>query len=185
MSTTYQPAPYKPPKPVLRCMPPSFLPSDGKEAKPRDVTGGQYRYILQSVSSNVTVGDNPTTHYHTLHPNLPWSVYWRLGKYRCTRFALYFATTKLVAVTTLNLPCFEWYRPNLALDELAKETNDLVSAVLGYPVIFDHYRYVDAFMDFVKIHPFNASCDTSKPSPKIMVLTLIWGGSPRLVRFIV
>ena len=29
-------------------------------------------------------------------------------------------------------------------------------------MIFDHYRYVDAFMDYVKIHPLNASCDTLK-----------------------
>ena len=66
----------------------------------------------------------------------------------------------------IEFTMLEWYRPNFSLDELAKETNDLVSAVLGYPVIFDHYRYVDAFMDFVKIHPFNASCDTLKAIAK-------------------
>jgi lysyl-tRNA synthetase class 2 len=54
----------------------------------------------------------------------------------------------------------EWYRPGFSLDELARELNDLVSVVMGYTVIFDHYRYVDAFLDFVKIHPFTASCDT-------------------------
>lgn len=56
----------------------------------------------------------------------------------------------------------EWYRPHFTLEQLTQELNDLVSELFGYPVVFDHYRYVDAFMDYVKIHPLNASCDTLK-----------------------
>ena len=62
----------------------------------------------------------------------------------------------------IEFSMLEWYRPHFSLDDLAKETNELISAVLGYPVIFDHYRYVDAFMDFVNVHPFDATCDTLK-----------------------
>ena len=51
----------------------------------------------------------------------------------------------------------EWYQPNYSLDDMAAELGELLEALYGYPIVLSHYRYVDAFMDFVGIHPLTAS----------------------------
>lgn len=127
---------------------------------------GNTDIFLQSVSSNVTVADHPTTYYLHTSPEFAMKrllAAWQVPMYQ---ICLVFRDNEIGSRHNIEFTMLEWYRPNFSLDELAKETNDLVSAVLGYPVIFDHYRYVDAFMDFVKIHPFDASCDTLKAIAK-------------------
>lgn len=123
---------------------------------------GNTDIFLQSVSTNVTVSDRPTTYY--LHTSPEFAMKRLLAAWQVPMYQLcpVFRDNELGSRHNIEFTMLEWYRPDFSLDELAKETNDLVSAVLGYPVIFDHYRYVDAFMDFVKIHPFDASCDTLK-----------------------
>lgn len=127
---------------------------------------GNTDIFLQSVSSNVTVSDHPTTYY--LHTSPEFAMKRLLAAWQVPMYQIcpVFRDNEIGSRHNIEFTMLEWYRPNFSLDELAKETNDLVSAVLGYPVIFDHYRYVDAFMDFVKIHPFNASCDTLKAIAK-------------------
>lgn len=127
---------------------------------------GNTDIFLQSVSSNVTVADHPTTYY--LHTSPEFAMKRLLAAWQVPMYQIcpVFRDNEIGSRHNIEFTMLEWYRPNFSLDELAKETNDLVSAVLGYPVIFDHYRYVDAFMDFVKIHPFNASCDTLKAIAK-------------------
>jgi len=127
---------------------------------------GNTDIFLQSVSSNITVGDHPTTYY--LHTSPEFAMKRLLAAWQVPMYQIcpVFRDNEIGSRHNIEFTMLEWYRPNFSLDELAKETNDLVSAVLGYPVIFDHYRYVDAFMDFVKIHPFNASCDTLKAIAK-------------------
>jgi len=127
---------------------------------------GNTDIFLQSVSSNVTVGGHPTTYY--LHTSPEFAMKRLLAAWQVPMYQIcpVFRDNEIGSRHNIEFTMLEWYRPNFSLDELAKETNDLVSAVLGYPVIFDHYRYVDAFMDFVKIHPFNASCDTLKAIAK-------------------
>jgi lysyl-tRNA synthetase class 2 len=51
----------------------------------------------------------------------------------------------------------EWYQPNYSLADMAVEVGDLLEILYGHPVVMNHYRYVDAFMDFVGIHPLTAS----------------------------
>lgn len=51
----------------------------------------------------------------------------------------------------------EWYQPNYSLADMAAEVGELLEVLYGYPVVMNHYRYVDAFMDFVGIHPLTAS----------------------------
>ncbi len=127
---------------------------------------GNTDIFLQSVSSNVTVADHPTTYY--LHTSPEFAMKRLLAAWQVPMYQIcpVFRDNEIGSRHNIEFTMLEWYRPNFSLDELAKETNDLVSAVLGYPVIFDHYRYVDAFMDFVKIHPFDASCDTLKAIAK-------------------
>ena len=127
---------------------------------------GNTDIFLQSVASNVTVADHPTTYY--LHTSPEFAMKRLLAAWQVPMYQIcpVFRDNEIGSRHNIEFTMLEWYRPNFSLDELAKETNDLVSAVLGYPVIFDHYRYVDAFMDFVKIHPFNASCDTLKAIAK-------------------
>ena len=127
---------------------------------------GNTDIFLQSVSSNVTVSDHPTTYY--LHTSPEFAMKRLLAAWQVPMYQIcpVFRDNEIGSRHNIEFTMLEWYRPNFSLDELAKETNDLVSAVLGYPVIFDHYRYVDAFMDFVKIHPFNASCDTLRAIAK-------------------
>ena len=127
---------------------------------------GNTDIFLQSVASNVTVADHPTTYY--LHTSPEFAMKRLLAAWQVPMYQIcpVFRDNEIGSRHNIEFTMLEWYRPNFSLDELAKETNDLVSAVLGYPVIFDHYRYVDAFMDFVKIHPFDASCDTLKAIAK-------------------
>ena len=121
---------------------------------------GNTDIFLQSVSTNVTVNDKPRTYY--LHTSPEFAMKRLLGAWQVPMYQIcpVFRDNEIGRRHNVEFTMLEWYRPGFSLDELARELNDLVSVVMGYTVIFDHYRYVDAFLDFVKIHPFTASCDT-------------------------
>ncbi len=51
----------------------------------------------------------------------------------------------------------EWYQPNYSLEDMGTELGELLEALYGYPIVLSHYRYVDAFMDFVGIHPLTVN----------------------------
>lgn len=123
---------------------------------------GNTDIFLQSVSANVTVQDRPTTYY--LHTSPEFAMKRLLASWQVPIYQIcpVFRDNEVGSRHNIEFSMLEWYRPHFSLDDLAKETNELISAVLGYPVIFDHYRYVDAFMDFVNVHPFDATCDTLK-----------------------
>ena len=121
---------------------------------------GNTDIFLQSVSTNVTVHDKPRTYY--LHTSPEFAMKRLLAAWQVPMYQIcpVFRDNEIGRRHNVEFTMLEWYRPGFSLDELARELNDLVSVVMGYTVIFDHYRYVDAFLDFVKIHPFTASCDT-------------------------
>lgn len=121
---------------------------------------GNTDIFLQSVSTNVTVNDKPRTYY--LHTSPEFAMKRLLAAWQVPMYQIcpVFRDNEIGRRHNVEFTMLEWYRPGFSLDELARELNDLVSVVMGYTVIFDHYRYVDAFLDFVKIHPFTASCDT-------------------------
>ena len=123
---------------------------------------GNTDIFLQSVSANITVQDRPTTYY--LHTSPEFAMKRLLASWQVPIYQIcpVFRDNEVGSRHNIEFSMLEWYRPHFSLDDLAKETNELISAVLGYPVIFDHYRYVDAFMDFVNVHPFDATCDTLK-----------------------
>lgn len=123
---------------------------------------GNTDIFLQSVSANLTVFDRPTTYY--LHTSPEFAMKRLLATWQVPIYQIcsVFRDNEIGTRHNIEFTMLEWYRPHFSLDALAKELNSLVSVVLGYPVVFDHYRYVDAFLDYVKIHPLNASCDTLK-----------------------
>lgn len=123
---------------------------------------GNTDVFLQSVSANVTVQDRPKTYY--LHTSPEFAMKRLLATWQVPMYQIcpVFRDNEVGSRHNIEFTMLEWYRPDWTLEQLTSELNDLLSTVFGYAVIFDHYRYVDAFMDFVKIHPLTASCDTLK-----------------------
>lgn len=123
---------------------------------------GNTDVFLQSVSANVTVQDRPQTYY--LHTSPEFAMKRLLATWQVPMYQIcpVFRDNEVGSRHNIEFTMLEWYRPDWTLEQLTSELNDLLSTVFGYAVIFDHYRYVDAFMDFVKIHPLTASCDTLK-----------------------
>lgn len=121
---------------------------------------GNTDIFLQSVSANVAILDKPKTYYMHTSPEFAMKrllASWQVPIYQICSV---FRDNEIGKRHNVEFTMLEWYRPHFSLEQLTQELNDLISELFGYPVIFDHYRYTDAFMDFVKIHPFNASCDT-------------------------
>lgn len=121
---------------------------------------GNTDIFLQSVSANVAILDKPKTYYMHTSPEFAMKrllASWQVPIYQICPV---FRDNEIGKRHNVEFTMLEWYRPHFSLEQLTQELNDLISELFGYPVIFDHYRYTDAFMDFVKIHPFNASCDT-------------------------
>lgn len=123
---------------------------------------GNTDVFLQSVSANVIVQDRPKTYY--LHTSPEFAMKRLLATWQVPMYQIcpVFRDNEVGSRHNIEFTMLEWYRPDWTLEQLTSELNDLLSTVFGYAVIFDHYRYVDAFMDFVKIHPLTASCDTLK-----------------------
>lgn len=123
---------------------------------------GNTDVFLQSVFANVTVQDRPQTYY--LHTSPEFAMKRLLATWQVPMYQIcpVFRDNEVGSRHNIEFTMLEWYRPDWTLEQLTSELNDLLSTVFGYAVIFDHYRYVDAFMDFVKIHPLTASCDTLK-----------------------
>ncbi len=121
---------------------------------------GNTDIFLQSVSAKVSLFDKPKIYY--LHTSPEFAMKRLLADWQVPMYQIcsVFRDNEIGKRHNIEFQMLEWYRPYWSLEKLLNELNDLLSAVYGYSVIFDHYRYADAFMDFVKIHPFTASCDT-------------------------
>ena len=64
----------------------------------------------------------------------------------------------------IEFTMLEWYRPNFNLMDLANELNALIGMILGKNLPFKTYRYAQAFLDYLNIHPFSANINTLKQS---------------------
>ncbi|MDO4450915.1 MAG: EF-P lysine aminoacylase EpmA [Moraxella sp.] len=60
----------------------------------------------------------------------------------------------------IEFTMLEWYRPDFSLTDLADELNALIGVVLGKNLPFKNYRYTQAFLDHINIHPFSADINT-------------------------
>ena len=60
----------------------------------------------------------------------------------------------------IEFTMLEWYRPNFSLENLADELNELIGVALNQNLPFKTYRYAQAFIEKLGIHPFKADiCD--------------------------
>ena len=115
--------------------------------------------FLQSVAAQVTYQDKPCTYY--LHTSPEFAMKRLLASWQVPMYQIcpVFRDNEIGARHNIEFTMLEWYQPDYGLDEMAAELGQLLEALYGHPAILSHYRYVDAFMDFVGIHPLTASLD--------------------------
>lgn len=115
--------------------------------------------FLQSVAAQVTYQDKPCTYY--LHTSPEFAMKRLLASWQVPMYQIcpVFRDNEIGARHNIEFTMLEWYQPNYDLDDLASELGDLLEMLYGHPIVLSHYRYVDAFMDFVGIHPLTASLE--------------------------
>lgn len=115
--------------------------------------------FLQSVSAQVTYQDKPRTYY--LHTSPEFAMKRVLADWQVAIYQIcpVFRDNEIGTRHNIEFTMLEWYQPHYSLAELATELAALLEVLYGHPVVMNHYRYVDAFMDFVGIHPLTASID--------------------------
>ena len=118
--------------------------------------------FLQSVAAQVTYLDKPRTYY--LHTSPEFAMKRLLASWQRSIYQIcpVFRDNEIGTRHNIEFTMLEWYQLNYSLAELADELAQLLEVLYGHPVIMNHYRYVDAFMDFVGIHPLRASVTALK-----------------------
>ena len=113
--------------------------------------------FLQSVAAQVTYQDKSFTYY--LHTSPEFAMKRLLASWQVPIYQIcpVFRDNEIGVRHNIEFMMLEWYQPNYSLDALAAELGELLEMLYGHPIIMSHYRYVDAFMDFVGIHPLTAS----------------------------
>ena len=116
--------------------------------------------FLQSVAAQVTYRDKPQTYY--LHTSPEFAMKRLLASWQVPIYQIcpVFRDNEIGVRHNIEFTMLEWYQPNYSLDDMATELGELLEALYGNAVVMSHYRYVDAFMDFVGIHPLTASLAT-------------------------
>ena len=115
--------------------------------------------FLQSVAAQVTYQDKPCTYY--LHTSPEFAMKRLLASWQVPIYQIcsVFRDNEIGVRHNIEFTMLEWYQPNYSLDDMAAELGELLAALYEHSVVMSHYRYVDAFMDFVGIHPLTASLD--------------------------
>ena len=115
--------------------------------------------FLQSVAAQVTYQDKPKTYY--LHTSPEFAMKRLLASWQVPIYQIcpVFRDNEIGTRHNIEFTMLEWYQPNYSLADMAAEVSELLEMLYGYAVVMNHYRYVDAFMDFVGIHPLTASLD--------------------------
>lgn len=113
--------------------------------------------FLQSVRSDVHYQDQPLNYYLQTSPEF--AMKRLLASWRAPIFQIcpVFRDNEIGRRHNIEFTMLEWYRPDFSLNQLAEELRLLLEAVSKRPVVLNHYRYIDAFLDFVGIHPLTAS----------------------------
>ncbi|MCD1279531.1 MULTISPECIES: EF-P lysine aminoacylase EpmA [Psychrobacter] len=113
--------------------------------------------FLQSVAAQVTYQDKPRTYY--LHTSPEFAMKRVLASWQVPIYQIcpVFRDNEIGIRHNIEFTMLEWYQPNYSLADMASEVGALLEVLYGYPIVMNHYRYVDAFMDFVGIHPLTAS----------------------------
>ena len=133
--------------------------------------------FLQSVSANVIYQDKPCRYY--LHTSPEFAMKRLLASWQVAMYQIcpVFRDNEIGSRHNIEFTMLEWYQPHYDLSDMADELAQLLEALYGYPIIMTHYRYVDAFMDFVGIHPLIASLDALQAVAEDKGLTVFNTGS--------
>ncbi|MGP9636235.1 EF-P lysine aminoacylase EpmA [Psychrobacter sp. AOP3-A1-26] len=115
--------------------------------------------FLQSVAAQITYQDKPCTYY--LHTSPEFAMKRLLASWQVPMYQIcpVFRDNEIGVRHNIEFTMLEWYQPNYSLDDMAAELGELLEVLYGHPIVMSHYRYVDAFMDFVGIHPLTASLE--------------------------
>lgn len=115
--------------------------------------------FLQSVAAQVIYQDKPRTYY--LHTSPEFAMKRLLASWQVPIYQIcpVFRDNEIGARHNIEFTMLEWYQPHYELTDLADELGHLLEALYGHSVVMNHYRYVDAFMDFIGIHPLTASIE--------------------------
>lgn len=113
--------------------------------------------FLQSVAAQVTYQDKPRTYY--LHTSPEFAMKRVLASWQVPIYQIcpVFRDNEIGVRHNIEFTMLEWYQPNYSLADMASEVGALLEVLYRHPIVMNHYRYVDAFMDFVGIHPLTAS----------------------------
>lgn len=113
--------------------------------------------FLQSVAAHVTYQDRPCTYY--LHTSPEFAMKRLLASWHVPIYQIcpVFRDNEIGVRHNIEFTMLEWYQPNYTLEDMAAQLNELLEVLYGHSIVMSHYRYVDAFMDFVGIHPLTAS----------------------------
>ena len=113
--------------------------------------------FLQSVAAQVTYQDRPCTYY--LHTSPEFAMKRLLASWHVPIYQIcpVFRDNEIGVRHNIEFTMLEWYQPNYTLEGMAAQLNELLEVLYGHSIVMSHYRYVDAFMDFVGIHPLTAS----------------------------
>ncbi|WP_201587852.1 EF-P lysine aminoacylase EpmA [Psychrobacter jeotgali] len=115
--------------------------------------------FLQSVAANVTYQDKAQMFY--LHTSPEFAMKRLLASWQVAIYQIcpVFRDNEIGTQHNIEFTMLEWYQPGYSLTDLAEELGQLLEVLYGYPIVMSHYRYVDAFMDYVGIHPLTASIE--------------------------
>ena len=115
--------------------------------------------FLQSVAAEVTYQDQPRR-YH-LHTSPEFAMKRLLASWQVPMYQIcsVFRDNEIGTRHNIEFTMLEWYQPHYSLADLAEELKALLTVLYGRSIVMNHYRYVDAFLDFVGIHPLTASAD--------------------------
>ncbi|MBU5616792.1 EF-P lysine aminoacylase GenX [Psychrobacter sp. TAE2020] len=113
--------------------------------------------FLQSVACRVTYQDKPSAYY--LHTSPEFAMKRLLASWQVAIYQIcpVFRDNEIGSRHNIEFTMLEWYRLGYSLTELGEELAKLLEVLYGYPVVMTHYRYIDAFIDFVAIHPLTSS----------------------------
>ncbi len=136
---------------------------------------GNTDVFIQSVSANFTQQGKAKTGY--LHTSPEFAMKRVLADYQVPIFQIcqVFRDDEKGHKHNIEFTMLEWYRPNFDLEELADELNALIGVALHKHLPFKSYRYAQAFLDYLGIHPFLADVATLRQTAKQHSITLDMG----------
>lgn len=118
---------------------------------------GNTDVFIQSVSANFHDEGKAKTGY--LHTSPEFAMKRVLADYQVPIFQIcqVFRDNEKGRRHNIEFTMLEWYRPHFSLDELIEELGELLTVVTGKYLPFKRYRYAQAFMDKLGIHPFKVA----------------------------